>query len=305
MIGPHTPEARQKQDQLLIRVILVILALLALNHGLKVVFNTNLSIIIADLGFPIHVQRSSPSSTDWVPLDLDQYECHASYTITILSRDPFVFLARGFLSDQEADHVLDVARSHLIPSTVVNSNAEYYVQSNYRTSSSAFLAKRMTPVIACIDHRVANLTQLPREHIEPLQVVHYLPGQEFKVHFDWLQKDALVDFWAQQYGQRVFTGLVYLNDERDGLQGGETEFPTLGIRVQPEKGTMLGWYNVDHLQQEGMRPYLPYTHINTMLFMICYIDHRTGHAGLPVIQGEKAAINIWVRNRTGLMAHTA
>ena len=47
-------------------------------------------------------------------------------------------------------------------------------------------------------------------------------------------------------GQRVFSGLVYLNEPGgpDGFEGGATVFPALNLSFTPRKGTMLFWRNV-------------------------------------------------------------
>ena len=97
--------------------------------------------------------------------------------------------------------------------------------------------------------------------------------------------------YDRQGGQRIFTGLLYLNA---GFQGGETDFPLLGIKVpamlltltltlilsmmqvQPRRGMMLLWRNLD----EALRP-----------------DNRTVHQGLPVLSGTKLAANMWVLER--------
>jgi hypothetical protein len=76
-------------------------------------------------------------------------------------------------------------------------------------------------------------------------------------------------------GQRVATALVYLNDE--GLEGGETDFPTLGIRHRGAKGDALVFFNVDAAGQP---------------------DRRTLHAGLPPTGGEKWLLSQWIRDRT-------
>ncbi len=67
--------------------------------------------------------------------------------------------------------------------------------------------------------------------------------------------------------------LIYLND---GYEGGETEFPRLGIRHKARKGDGLLFWNVD---EDG------------------HPDQRMLHAGLPPTRGEKWVLSQWLRAR--------
>ena len=58
-------------------------------------------------------------------------------------------------------------------------------------------------------------------------------------------------------------------------KGGETGFNRLGVNVQPKQGTVVIWYNVE-----------PDTNKREIL---------SQHAGLPVLEGEKYAFNLWFR----------
>ena len=72
----------------------------------------------------------------------------------------------------------------------------------------------------------------------------------------------------------MLTVLAYLNDVN---AGGGTGFPKLDIEIKANKGDVLVFHNT--LQES--------TDINP----------RSLHAGLPVIEGEKWAINLWFRER--------
>lgn len=89
---------------------------------------------------------------------------------------------------------------------------------------------------------------------EPLQILRYRPGQEYKPHSDALPGEA---------NQRILTMLVYLND---GYRGGETLFLANRLKVRGEVGDALLFRNVDC----DNRP-----------------DRNAVHAGLPVTSGEK------------------
>jgi hypothetical protein len=76
-------------------------------------------------------------------------------------------------------------------------------------------------------------------------------------------------------GQRMKTALVYLNNVDEG---GGTRFTKLNKEVNAEKGKLLVFHNV----HDG-------THNKHEL---------SEHAGMPVIQGEKWAFNLWFREET-------
>jgi prolyl 4-hydroxylase len=74
-------------------------------------------------------------------------------------------------------------------------------------------------------------------------------------------------------GPRIYTLFLYLSDVEEG---GETEFPSLGLRVTPRKGAAVLWPSVSDSDPDRRN------------------DIRTMHQALPVIKGLKYAANIWI-----------
>ena len=99
---------------------------------------------------------------------------------------------------------------------------------------------------------------------EPLQVLRYAPGEQYREH-----SDALPHVAPEQ--QRVLTFLVYLNED---YKGGETAFPALGIKFRGRRGDGLLFRNSS---SDGA------------------IDRRAIHAGLPVTRGAKLLASRWIR----------
>jgi predicted 2-oxoglutarate/Fe(II)-dependent dioxygenase YbiX len=132
----------------------------------------------------------------------------------------------------------------------------------------------MDVVLEVLRARIAVATHLPVPIFEPLQVLHYAVGQQFYPHNDFLDPD--VSEFAEllrQFGQRIATVLIYLNDD---YEGGETVFPKLGIRFRGRRGDALFFTNVDR----AGRP-----------------DRLTTHAGTPPSSGEKWIISQWIRDQ--------
>ncbi|MGZ5781611.1 MAG: prolyl hydroxylase family protein, partial [Burkholderiaceae bacterium] len=74
-------------------------------------------------------------------------------------------------------------------------------------------------------------------------------------------------------GQRVATLILYLNDVEEG---GETEFPEIGLKIIPKAGNALYFAYMNSSSQP---------------------DPLTLHAGRPVLKGEKWIATRWVRER--------
>ena len=138
-----------------------------------------------------------------------------------------------------------------------------------RTSSSATLpSSTLTETIRARGRLAAGMTIA-----EELQVVRYLPGQEFKPHLDAFDesedgKRALTMYGG---GQRDVTILIYLDSPEEG---GETVFPELGLQVAPIPRAALIWRNV---RSDGS------------------VDPLMLHGGAPVQRGVKYAVNLWFR----------
>jgi prolyl 4-hydroxylase len=117
-------------------------------------------------------------------------------------------------------------------------------------------------VVRALNRRLATATGTEPTQGEPLHILRYAPGPEYKPHLDALPAVA---------NQRHWTALVYLNS---GYAGGETAFPELDLAVRGEPGDALVFRNVD----AAGRP-----------------DPRTRHAGRPVTAGAKWLATRWIR----------
>ncbi|KAJ4801222.1 2-oxoglutarate (2OG) and Fe(II)-dependent oxygenase superfamily protein [Rhynchospora pubera] len=111
-----------------------------------------------------------------------------STRVTILSRKPRVFLYKNFLSEEECDHLIKLAKSKLEESTVIDIDFGNNVKSKARTSSGMFLDKR--------------------------QVLQYEATQKYEPHFDYFydEKDQL------RGGHRYATVLMYLSHVKEGVK---------------------------------------------------------------------------------------
>ena len=165
------------------------------------------------------------------------------------------------------DHLINLAAPQLMPSNVVDPQTGVAVKSELRTSHSMHFQPSMYDASVFLAlRRIAHVAGLPASHAEPLGLLRYGPGQEYRPHYDYYSDD-------HHQAQRVATVFVYLNDV---AEGGGTDFPRLGVRVDPEPGKAVKFLNCD---SEG-KP-----------------NPDTLHAGLPVARGEKWLATLWFWDR--------
>lgn len=196
-------------------------------------------------------------TSDGLPVTEPAYET--------LADNPEVLAYRRFLTPDECRFLIDLATPMLQPSVVVHPTTGAMVRDPVRTSEVAsFPFVLENPFVHAINQRIAAATGKGVEQGEPLQVLRYAPGQEYKLHSDALPGEP---------NQRVMTFLVYLSDE---FEGGATTFPDLQLRFRGEVGDALLFHNV---REDGT------------------VHPLARHAGEPVTRGAKFLLSRWIRQR--------
>ncbi len=141
----------------------------------------------------------------------------------------------------------------------------------YRKAESMWM-DQMNPLVRPIVERVSELLECPIENQEPPHVVRYEVGGEYKLHHDFFHLGEDYTEEMMKYGgQREATFLIYLNDN---FEGGETDFPKFKLTIKPKTGNAIIWNNVTEDKK---------------------LDKKSIHAGLPVINGSKYILVIWIR----------
>jgi prolyl 4-hydroxylase len=187
---------------------------------------------------------------------------------------PRIVLFGDLLSPEECEEMIRLSQPKLTRSTVVNSDTGAYDVHAARTSSGTHFARGENELIKRLEARIAELVSIPIEHGEPIQILHYLPGAEYKPHYDYFDpKYPGNDKVLATGGQRIATLIMYLNDVE---AGGSTVFPEVGLDVLPRRGNAVFFA---YSSEDGQ------------------LDARTLHGGSPVSEGEKWIATKWIRLR--------
>jgi prolyl 4-hydroxylase len=183
---------------------------------------------------------------------------------TPLRDDPYVARLDGFLSPAECAYLIERVGPRVRPSTVIDPRTRRAVPNPVRDSHGTNVPPPDEDlVIHLINRRIATATGTDWAQGEPLHLLRYQPGQQYRPHVDALPGVA---------NQRILTVLLYLNDDYDG---GETDFAG-GLSVRGRAGDALVFANV---RKDGSP------------------DPRTRHAGTPVTRGVKWLATRWIRAR--------
>ncbi|CAH9080493.1 unnamed protein product [Cuscuta europaea] len=203
-----------------------------------------------------------------------------------ISWKPRAFVYEGFLTDEECNHLISLARSELKRSYVADNESGKSKLSEVRTSSGMFISKGKDPIVSGIEEKISAWSFLPIENGEDIQVLHYEEGQKYEAHHDYFVDKVNI----ARGGHRMATVLMYLTDVP---KGGETVFPDAeqsprrsmisnddfsecakkGIAVKPRKGDALLFFSL---------------HPNAIP------DPISLHGGCPVLEGEKWSATKWI-----------
>jgi len=182
----------------------------------------------------------------------------------ILSDDPRITIHRGLFSAAECQYLMLLGTPWLERAMVVDEATGKGVIDDIRdadTSSFPPLAEDL--VVKQLNACIAAASATDKAWGEPLTILRYRPGQQYRPHHD--------AHGATPEALREWTALIWLNDD---YEGGETDFPDVGVRVKGGVGDLLLFHNVTG----GGLP-----------------DQRMMHAGLPVTSGVKWMASRWIR----------
>jgi hypothetical protein len=162
----------------------------------------------------------------------------------------------NFLTDEQCDEIIKEQTSMTDSMVLLEGKAQVVesIRSNkvgmYNGAYSSFVNDKLKELCGDLE-------------LEGLQLLKYDKGNKFTPHLD------------QKYNgkERLFTTILYLNDD---YKGGNTNFPTAGLKITPKKGKLIIWKNIKKDAQGN------------------WIDNPlTLHESLPVKSGIKYSLVQW------------
>ncbi|KAL4240088.1 Prolyl 4-hydroxylase subunit alpha-1 [Mactra antiquata] len=186
--------------------------------------------------------------------------------------DPYVSMFHDSIRDHEIHLIKHLATPKLDRATVHNPKTGKLETATYRVSKSCWLSGRDSPDIEKINTRISAVTGLSMDTAEELQIANYGIGGQYEPHFDFARRREPTAF-EMEVGNRIATFMFYISDVP---AGGATVFPYLGLKIFPQKGSAVFWYNL-FKNGEGI--------------------YDTRHAACPVLVGSKWVSNKWIHER--------
>jgi len=258
---------------------------------------------LSDYPFPISLGRANVSAP------AEAFVCRSqSYRTEIISLDPLLIYIREFINPDDISALLSTAEPRFERSEVIKGGRE--VRTTDRTSSSAGLP-RDDPAVVCVVERARSFlgTMMSDgwDEMGPAQLVRYTAGQRFNIHRDWYDTPRLASDGTARKWNRVASFFVIL---QDNCTGGETHFPYVAA-VSKQEGRERGpdapaaehwrWTDGDPVWRKHEQGGLAFRPVagNAVFWVNLHAngtgDRRVSHAGLPVGDGLKTAMNIWPR----------
>ncbi len=233
------------------------------------------------------------------------------YKTELVSLDPLIIYIHDLITPTEIKFLLHTAEPRFAPSQVTKYGRQE--QTSDRTSSSAGLP-REDPTVVCVLRRARNFmgTMLRDgwDEMGPPQLVRYGPGQRFNEHHDWFDTQMWAIDGSDRKWNRVASFFAILESN---CTGGETHFPYVKGIVPPSPRAEPMWLGgtEDQIQrrekelkplwrehEDGGLAFRPVAG-NAIFWINLHAngtgDKRTNHAGLPLGEGRKTAMNIWPR----------
>jgi prolyl 4-hydroxylase len=169
--------------------------------------------------------------------------------------------------------LVDSSRGRLVRARVYDPLGQRETVSDTRSNTTAtFGIAEVSVLHFLVQARMASGCGVPLNHFEAPAVLHYEVGEQITPHFDFIDpRSPDYERQVRTQGQRIFTFLIYLNDD---YEGGETAFPQLGIEHRGVRREGLLFANLDARGSPDLR----------ML-----------HAGKPPTRGEKWVFSQFIR----------
>lgn len=153
-------------------------------------------------------------------------------------------LRRRVVASDACEQLIAQRRQLLEPASVYADDVVDSMKQHVRdcSQSIAHIYQRSL-VTALLERQMAYQANMPLGLAEPLVILSYQQGQKFDWHYDYIDPNNQAALQELEFfGQRIFTSILYLNDQ---FEGGQTLFRRWHLECKPETGAMVSFFNVD------------------------------------------------------------
>lgn len=183
------------------------------------------------------------------------------------------------LTDKECNSIIKNSKKDLKESLIYKDGfSKKETDPNIRVSKTAWLDKDtsdndLRQIIDKIENIASFITKYPIVNQEKIQVVNYEKDGYYNPHYDACNSYNIDDKIKMNgsTGQRVYTFLIYLNDN---LEGGSTYFTKIDKHIIPKKGMGILFRNINNNNSD--------------------FHELSEHTGTVIKKGEKWICNIWI-----------
>ena len=188
-----------------------------------------------------------------------------------------VYTVDNFITDEQCDHLMKIIKARHERATIVanktgkNKNVEKFTgekaaASSDRTNAACHFLK-YDPIAMMYDAKLSKMMGIDITSCDNCQGLFYDTDQRYNCHMDAHVDEGIL----KDSGQRTWTVMLYLNVPESG---GATKFCNFPLEIQPKKGMILLWNN---LNVDGTT------------------NKMSRHAGMPVLAGEKYCTVKWFK----------
>jgi prolyl 4-hydroxylase len=165
----------------------------------------------------------------------NRFEGHNAIKVEYLET-PSIVVFENVLTDEQCDSIIEKhIQDSMNPNSGYQSRQESFAQVTEQVENrgiSLGMDPRHYDILASA---IVQYAEIPFSHIEACDIYNYETGQFLDLHHDYPYDPRRINYYKYG-GDRVGTGIFYLNDD---FEGGETVFPKLGVTIKPKKGSFL------------------------------------------------------------------
>ena len=184
-----------------------------------------------------------------------------------LNEDPLVLFFKNFISNESCDLILKDSQNKLFKRAEVIDEKNNIKISKGRDNQTYIIPRLSVESVEQVLKKIKETFSLETNDLTKVQIQKYSKNQKYKSHVDAFSKKNLQQ---ELRSQRKLSFILYLNEV---LEGGETFFPYMDLKVQPIKGSLLVFQNCFGDTD--------------------YVHPKSLHESKPVLNGEKYILNFW------------